>query len=156
MELSEILKGQGLEAEQIAAVEEQMGSNGLYLTGEENIELRYSKLSDQLAEAKTALAAVQGEKDGLAAKLTEATGELGALREEKEVGGWKKAAADEFGVPEDLIAGKTEEEIRSSAEKLQPYFKTPAAPVVPSDGKQPAPAKPSPEREAVHQLFGKE
>lgn len=44
MTLQEILKSQGLNDEQIATITNEMKTNKLFLTGEENLDIRYSKL----------------------------------------------------------------------------------------------------------------
>ena len=49
MTINEILKARGLDDNAITAVLDDMNANKLYLTGEPNMEIRYSKLKDQHA-----------------------------------------------------------------------------------------------------------
>lgn len=69
MDLKEILIGQGLSEEQYEAVAAAMKDNKIYLSGEENIDIRYSKLK---GEHDTKLQELQGAQD-LIKQLQEAS-----------------------------------------------------------------------------------
>lgn len=47
---------------------------------------------------------------------------------------WVAEASKEYGVPAELLRGGTEEEIKTHAESLKPYFEKQNAPFVASDG----------------------
>ncbi len=78
------------------------------------------------------------EAERASAKLAKVTAERDALRAEKSAAEWKRAASEEFGVPQEVIEGTTEEGIRAHAERLAPYFRKDPAPVVKSDGRTPS------------------
>lgn len=54
MKLAEILKAQGLNEEQIAAVQNSMNENKLYTTSLENVDVRYEKLQEQKKQLEEA------------------------------------------------------------------------------------------------------
>ena len=94
-------------------------------------------LEEALKKAKTA------EEELAALKSTEATRALKA-----------KVAAD-VGIPEALIHGATEEEMRSAAEAMVAYFKPKAGAKVPNPGKfTMGSTNDNPKREVAAQLFG--
>lgn len=163
MDFKEILKGQGLTDEQAAAVLSQMDENSIHLASEENLDRRYSKLRadfDQketaLKTAETQISELTGEKETLVADLAAVTTERDELKTFKAVEGVKKSLANEFKVPEGLLEGDTEEALKAQAEKLAPYFKTPAAPKIPGDGLSAGGVAIDERKEVAKQLFGKE
>ncbi len=67
MNITEIFKEQGLADESINAILEKMKANGIYLSAEENIDVRYGKLKTQ--------------HDTVSAQLKEANGTIEALKQ---------------------------------------------------------------------------
>lgn len=55
MTLQELLKAQGIADEQITSIVDAMKENKLYISSEENLDVRYSKLKEQNAELETQL-----------------------------------------------------------------------------------------------------
>ena len=83
--------------------------------------------------------------------------ELEKLKAERETEKARAKVSAETGVPADLIAGDTEDEMRDFAKRLAEHYKSDAAPVVPSAGKiarEPEDdAKTAAKRELAGQLF---
>lgn len=65
MELTEILKAAGLDDDKITEVTEQMATNKIFTTSEENVETRLAKFKEQRDEAVTAKEALETEKQAL-------------------------------------------------------------------------------------------
>lgn len=94
MKLTEILKSQGLNDEQIATVLTEMKNNKIFTAGEENLDIRYSKLKGdhdtltaQHAELQALLdQAKAGTKDNeaLQTKFAEAEAQIAQLQKERD------------------------------------------------------------------------
>lgn len=94
MKLTEILKSQGLNDEQIATVLSEMKNNKIFTAGEENLDIRYSKLKgdhDTLTAQHKELQALldqakAGTKDNeaLQGKFAEAEAQIAQLQKERD------------------------------------------------------------------------
>lgn len=76
MELSEILKSAGLDESAVENVLNQMKENKIYISGEENLDIRYSKLKGE----HDALKGKHGEAESLIAQLQEGSADNQALQ----------------------------------------------------------------------------
>lgn len=101
---------------------------------------RLKEKADRLdeLEAQSMTDAERAEKASKRAE--EAERELERYRRAEERGRWAEAVSKETGVPADVLAAMeagSADELKERAESIKGYFKTPAAPVVPTDGIQP-------------------
>ena len=92
MSFEELLRAQGLTEEQIAAITAAMTENKIYITGLENAQTRYDKLTQQkdavdaeLATATQTIADLKAQAEGnadLQAKITEYESQISSLKAE--------------------------------------------------------------------------
>lgn len=96
-------------------------------------------------EYKAAFEELKELKDSQKSDLEKATSradelqkELDALKAEKERKSWREEVSKETGVPADVIAGDTKEEMAAHAESLKKLIPDSTKPIVASDGFAPA------------------
>ena len=92
MTIEEILKAQGIEDSQVKGILAAMKENKVYTAGEENLDVRYSKLKDEhtgklaeLEKANSLIAELQKSTKGneqLQAKISQYETEIGELQEQ--------------------------------------------------------------------------
>jgi septal ring factor EnvC (AmiA/AmiB activator) len=91
--------------------------------------------ADELAQLKEA---EKSEIQKANEKAAKAEAKANAYELEKSIVGWKADVSKKTGIPAEVLAGSTEEEIEAHAASLAPYFKKHPAPVVKGDGYRPA------------------
>lgn len=94
MTFDEILQSQGLNAEQIETIKGEMKQNKVYTAGEENLDIRYSKLkgdydgvNSQLTEAQKLIEDMkksEGANEALQGKISEYEATIAQLESEKQ------------------------------------------------------------------------
>ncbi len=94
MTFEEILKSQGLTAEQVETIKGEMKQNKVYTAGEENLDIRYSKLksehegvNNQLSEAQKLIEEMkksEGANEALQGKIGEYEARISELEAEKQ------------------------------------------------------------------------
>lgn len=94
MTFDEILQSQGLTAEQVETIKGEMKQNKVYTAGEENLDIRYSKLkgdydgvNSQLTEAQQLIADMkksEGANEALQGKIGEYEAKIAELEAEKQ------------------------------------------------------------------------
>lgn len=94
MTLDEILQSQGLEAEQIKAIQAAMKENKVYTANEENLDIRYGKLktdyegvNGQLSEAQKLIEEMkksEGDNEALQGKISQYEQRIAELEAEKQ------------------------------------------------------------------------
>lgn len=77
----------------------------------------------------------QSNYDAIAAELEQVRAKYQALQESQQLAELKRTIAQEFRLPEDLIAGADEEEMRAFAQRLAEYTNPSSAPKVSAAGK---------------------
>lgn len=93
---------------------------------------KWESRAKENAEAAKELARLKEERmseiEKAQKRAEKAEAELKALRETATQAKLKREIAKEYGVPDDLLAGSSEEEIRAHAERLKQYVTPPSAP----------------------------
>lgn len=106
-------------------------------------------------ENRSSLDSLTSERDDLLGKVTGLTEQVTEFKAAQERSDLLAEVAKAKGVPADALRGNTREEIEAHADVLATLIK-PSAPVIPGQGKAPQNIPPSPEREAVRSLFGRD
>lgn len=143
-------------------IEDQSGFDELV---RKRLERERSKFADY-DDIKAQVEVLAKERDEATAKAEKALADYTQLEtsqreaeekaeRERELGQWRDEVARESGLPADLLAGSTREELEAHAAKLKPHFSN--GPRVPDPGRTPerSTAKDA-ELNAVRELFGSE
>lgn len=120
-------------------------------------------VSERLSQEESKIAALTAENQDLTDKLAASEGRATAMeiwRADREAADHAQAlraqVAAEFGVPEDVLRGDTEDALKAHAEQIKPLLtpSPPPNPVVPTIGDFPETPPFTAEREFVQNLFG--
>ncbi len=77
------------------------------------------RIDKQNAKHGSEMESLTARIDELEKSAKAAEAERDRLRHESDLTAWKAAAADEFGVPQDILRGDTEEEVKAHAEAVR-------------------------------------
>jgi alanyl-tRNA synthetase len=97
----------------------------------------FDELKAKAAEYDKQVEASKTELQKLQERAEKAEARAAAFEQAEQVKAWKQEVSKETGIPADALEGTTKEDIAAHAERLKPYFKKGAAPVVPGDGEKP-------------------